>query len=69
MRLPVAAKIALGHHAGALPDHRRQKRAIQTDRREKVLVQRLVPFAVVEHASPTPLVAPVTSARFPSSSR
>jgi hypothetical protein len=36
-------------YTGSLLKHQRQKRAIQTDRREKVLVEGLVPFFVVQH--------------------
>ena len=36
-------------HAGALLNHSRHKRAIQTYRREQVLIQRLVPFVVIQH--------------------
>ena len=35
--------------AGALLDHRRQERPIEAHGAEEVLVQRLVPFRVVEH--------------------
>ncbi len=40
-------------HTGTLRDHGRHKRAIQTYRREQVLIHRLVPFVVVKHGEAT----------------
>src|ERR1700676_3837227 len=48
-RHPVLNRSDMYDDAGALLDHRRQERAIEAHGAEEVLVERLVPFRVVEY--------------------